>query len=102
MIRSSAGPEERWETWELRVRDRPGALERVLSILRRRLVHLETLSMNREGPDTLRIELRVGGRPDLRDRVRQELLGLVDVQGSTDGEGRMTPTANGRGTYNSE
>lgn len=67
-------------TWSLRVRDSPGAMERVLSVLRRRLVPVEGLSLARGPGDTLELEMQVSVEADRRERVAAELAGLVDVE----------------------
>ncbi len=68
------------ETWILRLRDRPGALERVLSLLRRRRVGLEGLSFAKAGEDRLDVELHVGVTVVQRERIQVELAGLADVE----------------------
>jgi acetolactate synthase regulatory subunit len=67
------------EIWGLRLRDRPGALERVLSVLRRRLVPLEALSLRKTPEGALDVELVVAGDAGRWDRVRTELRNLFDV-----------------------
>lgn len=67
------------EAWSLRLSDRPGALERVLGVLRRRLVRLEALSLKRAAGDELAVELRLAMAPEQKDRIRAELRSLVDV-----------------------
>jgi acetolactate synthase regulatory subunit len=66
--------------WTLRLRDRPGAVERVLSTLRRRLVPLEGMAMERADAGELTLALRVGGLPALRARIQMELGALEDVR----------------------
>lgn len=67
-------------TWSLRLRDRPGALERVLSVLRRRLVSVEALSVARAPDDVLELEMHVSVEAHRRERVAAELAGLADVE----------------------
>lgn len=70
--------------WRLRLRDRPGAVERVLSVLRRRLVRLDGLSLERHGEGRLTMEMVLGIHPADGVRIRAELDGLEDVAAAED------------------
>lgn len=67
-------------TWTLRLRNRPGALERVLSVLRRRLVSVEALSVARAPDEILEVEMHVSVESSRQERVEAELAGLADVE----------------------
>lgn len=67
------------ESWTLRIRDRPAALERVLSMLRRRRVPFNALSVERTPEDDLDVRLRLRIEPERRERILAELAGMADV-----------------------
>jgi len=62
----------------VRVADRSGALERVLGLLRRRVLAIHRLSLG-VGDGALELVLRLDEARTPRERLRAELLGLVDV-----------------------
>jgi acetolactate synthase small subunit len=73
----------------VRVADRSGALERVLGLLRRRVLAVRRLSVAAcEGAFELTLRLDEARTP--RERLRAELLGLVDVIDVS--EGGSAPT----------
>lgn len=76
--REAEGPDR--ALWQLRLRDRPGSLERLLGVLRKRRVAVEELSMERSEPSILHVRLRLGLDADRRDRIRAEVEGLADVE----------------------
>jgi acetolactate synthase regulatory subunit len=67
-----------------RLRDRPGALERALGLLRRRALAVRQLSVDAAGDGVIELALRVDETRTPRERVRLELLGLVDLLEITD------------------
>jgi acetolactate synthase small subunit len=67
----------------VRVADRSGALERVLGLLRRRVLAIHRLSLA-AGDGALELALRLDEARTPRDRLRAELLGLVDVMDVSD------------------
>jgi acetolactate synthase-1/3 small subunit len=74
--RSAAIP----RTFIVYVEDRPGVLNRVVSLFRRRLVNIESLSVGRsERPDVSRITLVVRADRDAGLRLEANLYKLVDV-----------------------
>ncbi len=62
-----------------RLRDRPGALERAVSLLRRRALAVRRLSVNAAGDGVIELIVRVDESRTPRERVRVELLGLADL-----------------------
>lgn len=66
--------------WRLQLRDRPGAVERLLSVLRRRMVPIEALALARSGEGGLTVDLTLALPPDRRDRIAAEVSGLADVE----------------------
>jgi len=80
--------ETRSETWTLGLRDRAGSLERLLSLLRRRRVRIEALSLTRTGPDLLEVALTLSLAAELRERVAAEVEDLHDVYLRTPGPDR--------------
>lgn len=78
-------------TWRLRLRDRPGAVERLLSVLRRRIVPVEALSMERATHGDLELQLTVLVPEDRRDRIAAEVSGLVDVETCVAGPAATAP-----------
>jgi hypothetical protein len=76
------------ETWTLGLRDRAGALERLLSLLRRRRVRIDALSLTRAGPDLLEVALTLSLAAELRERVAAEVGDLHDVYLRTPGPDR--------------
>ncbi|MFO7262076.1 MAG: hypothetical protein DIU52_013040 [bacterium] len=62
-----------------RLRDRPGALERAVSLLRRRAMAVRRLSVNAAGDGVVELVVRVDESRTPRERVRLELLGLADL-----------------------
>jgi len=67
----------------VRVADRPAALERVLGLLRRKRLAIRRLSLT-AADDMLELVLRLDTARTLPERLRAELLALVDVQEVTD------------------
>lgn len=63
----------------VRLRDRSGALERTIGLVRRRAFAVRRLSVAGADDGVLELVLRVDGREADVDRLRDELLGLVDV-----------------------
>jgi ketol-acid reductoisomerase len=63
----------------VRFNDVPGALERILGLLRRRALPVEALSVYRTGSDMHEMSLRIGELSTPRERVVAELEALVDV-----------------------
>lgn len=68
----------------VRVVDRPGALERVLGLLRRRVLAVRRLSLA-AGDGVLELALRVDETRTPPERLRAELSSLVDVVDVVDG-----------------
>jgi acetolactate synthase regulatory subunit len=62
-----------------RLRDRPGALERALGLLRRRAFAVRQLSVDAAGDGIVELVVRVDESRTPRERVRLELLGLADL-----------------------
>lgn len=77
---AGGAPPQESRTWRLRLRDRPGAVERVLAVLRKRLVPLEGMALERAAEGELAVELRVRAEAERWARVEAELEGLPDVQ----------------------
>jgi acetolactate synthase small subunit len=69
--------------------DAPGALERALSLLRRRALPIESLSVSHTVQGSLELSVRFGALTTPVARVEAELLSVVDVMGvrriATDG-----------------
>lgn len=63
----------------VRVRDRPGALERVMGLLRRRAFGVRRVSVALGDDDALELMLRLAEPERHAERARQELRELVDV-----------------------
>jgi acetolactate synthase-1/3 small subunit len=77
---SDARPAAIPRTFIVYVEDRPGVLNRVVSLFRRRLVNIESLSVGRsERPDVSRITLVVSADRDAGLRLEANLYKLVDV-----------------------
>jgi acetolactate synthase regulatory subunit len=85
------GPVPGTDTWVLRLRDRPGSLERLLSTLRRRMVPLEALSLARAGEGELEVELTVSLDQDRRTRIIAEVEGMADMATWIQGPGASAP-----------
>jgi acetolactate synthase small subunit len=66
----------------VRVQDRPGALERVLGLIRRRVLAVRRLSVSL-GDGGLEVALRVDETKTPSDRLRAELASLTDVSSVT-------------------
>jgi acetolactate synthase regulatory subunit len=64
----------------VRVHDRPGALERVLGLLRRRALGARPFALINGTDQDMELALRVDERRTSRQRVRLELLALHDVR----------------------
>lgn len=79
------------DRWVLRLRDRPGALERLLSTLRRRMVPLEALSLTRTGTDELEVELTLTLDGERRTRIIAEVEGMADMAAWIQDPGASAP-----------
>jgi acetolactate synthase I/III small subunit len=67
-------------TFVAAVEDRPGVLNRVVSLVRRRGFNIDSLTVGRtERPDVSRITLTMRADPDTARRVQASLYKLVDV-----------------------
>ena len=73
----------------VRVADRPGALERVLGLIRRRVLVVHRLSLS-VGDGVLEVALRVDETRTSSDRLRAELASLTDVTDVTAEPARRT------------
>ena len=69
------------EALAIRVKDVPGALERLLGLLRRRAFPIGVISVYRVDPATLEVAARVTEGSLALDRLLADLNGLVDVSG---------------------
>lgn len=67
------------ERYSIRLLDRAGALERMLGVLRRRNVRIESLAAQRTAAGQLQVELRLHLDAQRRERVHAELKNLADV-----------------------
>ena len=73
----------------VRIVDRPGALERVLGVIRRRVLAVRRLSVA-AGDTALEVALRVDETRTAPERLQAELSSLVDVLDVADGFGYRT------------
>jgi acetolactate synthase small subunit len=73
----------------VRVADRPGALERVLGLIRRRVLAVRRLSLS-VGDGVLELALRVDESRTPSDRLRAELASLTDVADVSAEPARLT------------
>lgn len=71
--------EEVMERWSLRMQDRAGALERVLGMLRRRMVALESLTVRRVAGGHYKLDMVLYMEAEKKERIRAELHNIVDV-----------------------
>lgn len=80
-------------TWAIRLRDRAGAVERLLSVLRRRVVPVERFSLVRCAGGVLEAEVTLVLEAHLKDRMVAEIRALADVETCVPGPGAVSSGA---------